>query len=82
MNNQKRFYSPKGAIAWVMFLLAKDANDAATEQSSSGCGYQPGDSFLSYDLNLDGRDCLVSTDIPYSINDLGTGTILQCIWSV
>ena len=33
-------------------------------------------------FNLDGRDCLVSTDIPYGINDLGTGTILQCIYSI
>ena len=24
----------------------------------------------------------VSTDIPYGINDLGTGTILQCIYSI
>ena len=79
MNNQKGFYSPKGTIAWVMFPPGKDANDAATEQSSSGCGYQPGDSFPCYDLNLDERDCLVSTDITYDINDLGTATILQCI---
>ena len=46
------------------------------------CAYQPGDSFPHYDINLDGRDCLVSTDIPYGVNDLGTGTILQCIYIV
>ena len=60
MNNHKAFYIyQRGEWPGRCSLVVRHANVAATEWGSSGCGYQPGDSFPSYDLNLGGQDCLV-----------------------
>ena len=56
--NWVQHHKPKsGDFGSAVTKIQPDAND--------GCGYQPGDFFPSYDLNLDGQNCLVST-----LNDL------------
>ena len=59
--------------------MARDANVAETEWGNGECGYNPGDSLSATILTWMDGTVWFSTDIPYGINDLGNGTVLQCI---